>query len=77
MIQVTLGFDDHMSSFEISRETAEKMQAYYNIDQFVDACLDEGTRVGCTDTGVFLDTLGGVDSITDFLDALAVELCEV
>jgi len=76
VIQVTLGFDDHMSSFIISKATAEKMQAYYNIDQFVDACLEDGQRAGNTDEGVFLDTLGDTDAITNFLDDLAVAVAE-
>lgn len=75
-ILITLGFDDHMSTFAVTRETAEKFQSLYNMDQFVDLCLDEGVRQGCTDYGVFLDTLGDVDSINDFWDDVATALAE-
>ena len=82
MIRVVLSGPEGQNAFEVSRDVAERMQAFYNMDQFVKACTLECEQVGWRGPGVFcpgirLDLTGDVDAITDFLDDLAIEIARL
>lgn len=77
-MKVCLGFDDHMSVYEISLETAEQLQGMYDVDNIVAHIVDHGERqdlVDVNDTGTFLWISDPtVDSLTEFLDDLATDI---
>lgn len=85
MIQICLGFEDHMTVYLIDTTVAEDLQAMYDVDDMAAHIVECGipqARVAAKDIETFLDethlffdaTIPTVDNMTEFLDNVATAL---
>ena len=81
MITICIGFDDHVSVYDIPRSVAEELQGMYDITSIANGIIDQGRLHDVPDANnlgdAFLDTTGwssSKEAVRDFLDELAIAL---